>query len=219
MNSDIIANEIRLGILLKPDAVAESNLFSAKQFYDSLLSLNSFLLSDRSTSNKFLLSNSISAHEGAIRQLSERCLSEISFSYPISNKSKIIHAVSKILIEISNSNVTYSISEIIERFISFFGFKIESCHNFFFDVNDCLTIYPVISQNDTLLFNSIRLYLVNKKCRIYFLSGRQSITAIEYIKTFVRYFFKYKQGEKHRLENYIHSLDEFETKYFSGKLL
>ncbi len=212
-------NDVHLGILLKPDAVSESTLFSWEQFYDCLVSLNSILSSDHSTSNKFLLPNSLNAYNGSLRQISERGISEISFSFPILNKLQIINTISKTIIEVKNSNTTYYISEIIQRLISLFTFRIEHYHDFVFDENDCITIYSTIRQNDIQLFKSIQLYLENNKCKIYFLSGDQNITAIEYIKTIVRYFFKYKNGEKHRLENYIHSLDEVETKYFLKKLL
>ncbi len=210
----------RTPIFFKPDALSGEFAFAdpttVRDFIECLVA---YLRGCPLPSSYYLQDpTSINAAITAFKQSTERAATESSFAAPVRREQvceRNLRGVSAFYTNVSDRTSTRIA---IERAVCSFGYRITRRKTHIITLKDIESIYHQAIKETPLLKEGLRGYLENKKILLILLEGDQEISALQVIKTYARYFFRYRPGEQHRLENLMHVPDQTDAAYLSGLL-
>jgi hypothetical protein len=202
-------------LLLKPDALDGSYAsVLPERASDCFHALIAFL-EGTALGRGYVLHNpaSISSALDAFRQVTERAQSEEAFAAPIIDgnacKSRLL-GYARIYQQTSEP---IAITQVIKDAAQAFGMRIIFESYLILSEHDIDVIYHESITEDGILKSRLYGYLAGKLAEIVVLEGNQSMSALQVIKTYVRYFFRYQPGTGHLLENLVHVPDGHDIYY------
>ncbi|MGB8346058.1 MAG: hypothetical protein WCD86_14320 [Ktedonobacteraceae bacterium] len=202
-----MAKERQVAIFLKPDALvgpyAVVHASLVNDFFSCLLAA----LDDVPFKEDLRCSSSSLAAKRAFRQITERALSEEAFRIPLRQKRLCQERLLIQMERYKNSNEVYSTKATILQALQAFGFSLvlEKYHMLLCQDIDIIYAQP-ISHNPALKA-LLQEYLEDQMICLLLLSGKQEVSALQIVKTYVRYFLRYRDGEQHHLKNLMHVPD------------
>jgi hypothetical protein len=155
----------------------------------------------------------VTAAWAAFTQMSERAQTETAFASPIVDRDGCKLRLLTCAKHYEQMSGAVATSAVIKDALEALGMQIvmEGIHTL--SESDIDAIYREAIAEDPLLKGRLYAYLAGKRVQLVLLGGNQSVSALQAVKTYARYFFRYQPGERHRLENLMHVPDGHDITY------
>lgn len=207
--------EHQIVIFLKPDALsgpyAHAHAADIHDFFSCLAAaLNNIPFHQE---GELRCSSSPLAAKKAFRQITERALSEEAFSIPLKQKDACKERLLLYAQSYKNSHEFYSTKLVIQQALQAFGFSLMLERYSTLVEKDIEMIYADDITERPSLKPLLFAYLAHQVVCLMLLSGLQEISALQIVKTYARYFLRYRDGEQNRLENLVHVPDAHDAGY------
>jgi hypothetical protein len=202
-------------VMLKPDTFSETYASVATSLACDLFRCLYASLHHQAYDNQEELSHAsyVLVAERAFQQITERALSEEAFRHPLKDTDACKARLSVSIQKYRNSSGQVSTSSVIRQALQAFGFTLLAERSLRLSAHDIECIYAETISELSALKADLLTYLENQEVSLLLLEGKQAPSALQRVKTYVRYFLRYRNGERHRLENLIHVPDESDLHY------
>lgn len=197
---------LRGAMVLKPDALRGSYatcgyLRSRDYFYALRCGLANVLPEQKD----FKCRSSIWRATAALEQVCFRARAEASFAEPLLDRSLCTERLAKCAVDCEAIRSSFTLLDIVTNSAEALGLHVLASGHFTFTASDVRFICADAIRREPALFRPLVSYLCRGESCLLLLEGEQSFAGLEWVKTYVRYFFRYQRGRGHQVRNLIHA--------------